>query len=406
LQQELGVVSDPGSLSQPNPDPDRDPTRDPKGEPDLAREASLASTNPHSTASASGPEWLRGTGPNSDVVMSSRVRLARNIAGCPFASKATLRDRAHVLELCRSKLMDAGLAERLRWIDLHLAEPQDRMLLVERHLVSKPHAKGRTIDGRAASDEPRAVVYSVPDERLSIMINEEDHLRIQAIRTGLDLEQAWQDANATDDRIEAHLDYAFSARLGYLTGCPTNVGTGLRMSVMLHLPSLRISGEIDKVRRACADMNLAVRGFYGEGSEALGDLYQVSNQTTLGVRESGVLEELQGQIIPKIVEYERVALRDLINKRRLTIEDQVHRAHGLLQNARLLTTDEAMHALSVVRLGIVAGLITGLDQARVNALLLLIQPSHLQQAVKRELDQEQRRAARAALVRGELMRKS
>jgi protein arginine kinase len=339
-----------------------------------------------------------------DVVMSSRVRLARNMADQRFASRSTVLERRATLEVARQAFMAAGLAERFHWIELHARAPQERMLLVERHLISKPHARGRSLEGRPAAEEPRGVFYSVPDERLSIMVNEEDHLRIQAIRTGLDLSRAWADASEADDRIERHVEYAYSPRLGYLTACPTNVGTGLRMSVMVHLPALRISGEIDKVRRACADMNLAVRGFYGEGSEALGDLYQVSNQTTLGIREERVLDDLQGQIVPKIVEYERLARRELVSKRRLTIEDQVHRAHGLLQHARLLTTEEAMHALSVVRMGVVAGLVPGLEQSRVNSLILLIQPSHLQRIARRDLDQEQRRAARAALVRAELAR--
>lgn len=386
------MVSDPGA-HEPN-----------QPEPGLGHATGSDATISHAPpgSNGSGPEWLRATGPMHDVVLSSRVRLARNIAGCAFAAKATWRDRLLTLEMSRHALMGAGLADRVRWVDIHRATPQDRVLLVERHLISKPHAKGRSIEEHPAADEPRAVVYAVPDERLSVMVNEEDHLRIQAIRTGLDLSTAWHDADKADDKIEAAIDYAFSGRLGYLTGCPTNVGTGVRMSVMLHLPALRIAGEIDKVRRACADMNLAVRGFYGEGSEALGDLYQVSNQTTLGVRESAVLEEMQARIVPKIVEYERIARRELTTKRRLTIEDQVHRAYGVLTHARLLTTEETMQALSVLRLGILAGLLTDVHQAGVTALMLLIQPAHLQRSVGRELDQDQRRAARAAMVRGAL----
>lgn len=384
------MVSDPGAQ----------PPHQPEGTQTHASDATISHAPPGTNGS--GPEWLRASGPMHDVVLSSRVRLARNIAGCTFAAKATWRERTLTLEMCRHALMNAGLADRVRWVDIHRATPQDRVLLVERHLISKPHAKGRVIDGHTAAEEPRAVVYAVPDERLSVMVNEEDHLRIQAIRTGLDLTTAWSDADQADDKIEAAIDYAFSGRLGYLTGCPTNVGTGVRMSVMLHLPALRVAGEIEKVRRACADMNLAVRGFYGEGSEALGDLYQVSNQTTLGVREASVLEDLQSRIVPRIVEYERIARRELLTKRRLAIEDQVHRAYGLLLHARLLTTEETMQALSVLRLGILAGIVNDVHQAGVTALMLLIQPAHLQRSVGRELDQDQRRAARAAMVRGAL----
>jgi protein arginine kinase len=396
------VVSDPGAHQPHQPE---DSPEDSPGDADALLQARVPdATISHAPpgTNGSGPEWLRAAGPMHDVVLSSRVRLARNIAGCTFAAKATWRERTLTLEMCRHALMNAGLADRVRWVDIHRATAQDRVLLVERHLISKPHAKGRAIEDHAAAEEPRAVVYGVPDERLSVMVNEEDHLRIQAIRTGLDLSTAWQDADHADDKIEAAIDYAFSGRLGYLTGCPTNVGTGVRMSVMLHLPALRIAGEIEKVRRACADMNLAVRGFYGEGSEALGDLYQVSNQTTLGVREASVLEDLQSRIVPKIVEYERIARRELMTKRRLAIEDQVHRAYGLLTHARLLTTEETMQALSVLRLGILAGAVTDVNQAGATALMLLIQPAHLQRSVGRELDQDQRRAARAAMVRGAL----
>jgi protein arginine kinase len=287
------------------------------------------------------------------------------------------------------------------WVDLHEAPVLDRSMLVERHLISKQHSKGKPGSG-AAGEDPRAVAISIPEERLSIMINEEDHLRIQGIRSGLALSAAWRDVDQVDDKLEAGLDYAFSPRFGYLTACPTNVGTGLRMSVMLHLPGLRLTGDIDKVKRAADGMNLAVRGFYGEGSDAVGDLYQLSNQTTLGRTEATILHDLENQIIPRVVEYERESRRDLVSKRRTVLEDQVWRAWGLLTSARLLTTEEAMQALSLVRLGSLLGILQQADQKLVNQLMLLVQPAHLQRVVGKELDQEQRRLARAMLVRGRL----
>jgi protein arginine kinase len=344
-------------------------------------------------------EWLRGEGEANDVVLSSRVRLARNLSGAPFAAKSARKDRLATLEACRNQVLRAGLAERLVWIDLHEAPMIQRSLLVERQLISKQHSKGRPV-GLGAGEDPRGVAFSVPDERLSIMINEEDHLRIQSIRSGLALGTAWQEVDKIDDKIEAGLDYAFSQRFGYLTACPTNVGTGVRMSVMLHLPGLRLTGEIEKVKRAAQDMSLAVRGFYGEGSEAVGDLYQLSNQTTLGKSEATILKELEGEIIPRVIEYERESRRNLLDKRRVVIEDQVCRAWGLLSNARLLTTEEAMQALSLVRMGMLISLLKpAIDVKQVNQLMLLVQPAHLQRVVGKELDQEQRRIARATFMR-------
>jgi protein arginine kinase len=355
-----------------------------------------------------GAEWLRGEGELSDVLLSSRVRLARNLAGRLFATKATRRDRQETLDVCREWLMRAELASKMIWVDLHGSSPLDRALLVERHLISKNHSKGK---GTNPNEDPRGVAISVPDERLSIMINEEDHLRIQAIRSGLSLSQAWADIDSVDDKIESKLDYAFNPRFGYLTACPTNVGTGVRMSAMLHLPALRLTGELEKVKRAAQDMSLAVRGFYGEGSEAVGDLFQISNQTTLGKSEQQILQDLEGDILPKVVEYERLARRELLAKRRVGLEDQVWRAWGALSNARLMNTDEAMQALSLVRLGATMGLLRGAsgtqdspDPRTINQLMLLVQPAHLQRAVGRELDQEQRRVARASLLRSRLLR--
>lgn len=364
----------------------------------------------------SGTEWLRGEGPASDVVMSSRVRLARNLAGVPFVNRAGPADRQHALDLIRTQILKAGLAEKIMWANLHELGPAERSLLVERHLISKQHAKGRPptspgavhAPGPAAPagshDDPRGVAVGLPGERLSIMVNEEDHLRIQVIRSGLALDEGWAEIDQVDDQIESGLDYAFSPRFGYLTACPTNVGTGLRMSVMLHLPGLKLTGDIEKAKRAAQDMNLAVRGFYGEGSEAAGDFYQLSNQTTLGKSEKVILQELQHEIIPQVIEYERVARRTLMAKRSTALEDQIFRAYGALTHARLLTTEEAMQLLSHLRLGVVLGLVKHVEQRLVNQLMLLVQPAHLQRVLTKEMDQEQRRAARASLLRSKLSR--
>lgn len=340
-----------------------------------------------------GGEWLRGEGRDSDVVLSSRVRIARNYAGFPFVSRARREDRAQILTIAQRDVMQSGLSPQMMWVDLNEVSAVERSVLVERHLISKQHAKG---------DEPRAVAVSSPDERLSIMVNEEDHLRLQVIRSGLDLSGAFEQIDAVDDAIESRSDYAYHQRFGYLTACPTNVGTGLRVSVMVHLPGLKLSGELEKVRRSAKAMNLAVRGFYGEGSEANGDLFQISNQTTLGKTERDLLLEFEGEIIPKVIEYERLARRSMLERRRVVLEDKVHRSLGVLRAARLLKSDEALELLSYVRLGVVSGLMPDVELSTIHSLILATQPAHLQRLLKREIEQAERRVERAALVRSYL----
>jgi protein arginine kinase len=361
-----------------------------------------------STLVGLGASWLRGQGADADVVVSSRVRLARNLAGFPFLSKASREQREQILELVRKRAMSAGLGEQVLWIDVHSAPQLDRLLMVERHLISREHAKG---------DEPRGVAISLPDERLSIMVNEEDQLRIQVLRSGLELSGAFEQIDDVDDLLAGDgsgpgaggargagggLTYAFSPRFGYLTACPTNVGTGMRVSVMLHLSALKLTGELEKVRRATKDMALAVRGYYGEGSDAAGDFYQISNQTTLGKAERTILGEFERQIIPQIIEYERRARQLLAQKRRRLLEDTVFRALGTLRYARLLTPEDALSMLSLIRLGVLTGLVNDVTEQTVNQLILLTQPAHLQRVLVREMDQNQRREARADFVRQRL----
>ncbi len=369
-----------------------------------------------------GAEWLSGRGGESDVVISSRVRLARNLAGFPFVCRASRIQRQAVLDLTRQRLTTTGIASRVLWVDVHRAGPLERTLMVERHLISKEHARGApgapaaqaacpTPAGQAGNEaaaEPRGVAISLPDESLSVMVNEEDHLRLQVVRPGLELSQAFADVNRVDDLLEGPsttglggkpLEFAFSPRFGYLTACPTNVGTGIRVSVMLHLPALKLVGEMDKVRRATRDMGLAVRGYYGEGSEAAGEFYQISNQTTLGKPETVILQEFEREIIPQVIQYERASRRLLLEKRKRMLEDKVFRSLGLLRAARLLTPEEAIVLLSDVRLGVLAGLVTDIELATVNQLILLTQPAHLQRVVGHDLDQGERREARADFVR-------
>jgi len=338
-------------------------------------------------------EWLRSDGPGTDVVVSSRVRMARNFAGLPFPARAGRIERTQAADLARKVILGAELSPKMIWVDLDDLPPLESSVLVERHLISKQHARG---------EPARALAMSAPDERIAIMVNEEDHLRMQVLRSGLAASEAFADISAIDDRVEAMAEYAYSSRFGYLTACPSNVGTGLRVSVMLHLPALRISGELEKVRRAAKAMNLAVRGFYGEGSEAIGDLFQLSNQTTLGKTEETIIADFEQTVIPQIIDYERLARRQMLEKRRPVLEDHVFRALGTLRSARLLKADEAMQLLSLVRLGVVLGMITDVSVQTISSLVLLAQPAHLQQALGKEMDQAARRIHRADLLRAQL----
>ena len=336
--------------------------------------------------------WLKGAGPHSDVVISCRVRLARNIAGYPFVCRANDHQCRDLLQTCRRHINELHTQPKIEWVDLGELSRLDRQLLVERHLISKQHGDAGAARGVAVGT----------DESLAIMVNEEDHLRMQVIRNGMQLDDAYAQANMIDDSLEMNLDFAYSQRLGYLTACPTNVGTGIRVSVMLHLPALKLTGEIEKVRRAARDMHMAVRGFYGEGTDAIGDFFQISNQTTLGRTEQEVLTDFQQEVIPQVIEYERRARRALMNERRRIVEDRVYRAWGVLTNARMLTSEETMRHLTYLRLGIGVELIHDVEPDAINEMMLLTQPAHLQKMMGRRLDGTERRAARADFIREHL----
>lgn len=337
--------------------------------------------NPHSL--------LQEDGPHSDAVVSCRVRLARNLAGFPFVNRASNAQRGELIKMAKNVLLGCGIDPKMIWVELQKSTEHDRQLLVERHLISKPHAD---------LDIPRGVAIS-GDESISIMVNEEDHLRMQILAPGLQLEQSFERINQIDDAVEARFDYAYSRRWGYLTACPTNVGTGIRLSVMMHIPALKITNELERVRRAAKELHLAVRGYYGEGSESAGDFYQISNQVTLGRNEHELLDEFHRCILPQIVEYERQARQMLLKRKCSLLDDRVHRALGVLRSARLLGVDESMKLLSRVRLGIYTGRVADIPAAVINRLFLHIQPAHLLQQFPASGNVENLREARAALVR-------
>ena len=336
-------------------------------------------------------EWLRGTGHESDIVISSRIRLARNVARFPFLSMANVKQKKELEETIRDKIKDADISQDLCYLNLADITPVDRLFLVERHLISRDHAGG---------EGERGVAFG-KSETVSLMVNEEDHLRIQVIRSGFELKEAWKTIDEIDNKLEKRLNYAYSSRFGYLTACPTNVGTGMRASVMLHLPALGMTHHIEKVFNAVMKLGLVVRGLYGEGTQVSGDLYQISNQFTLGKSETEIIEIIES-VIPRITSYERMARKSLVSESREQLEDRVWRSYGMLKVARLISSEEIMHLLSQVRMGVNLGIIKDIEMKTLNELFILTLPGHLQKLEGRELNSTQRNVIRASYVRKRL----
>jgi protein arginine kinase len=361
-------------------------------------------------------EWFDGSGPLADIVISSRIRLARNLAGHKFLSRCSNKEKAEILETLKDVMMSLDLGDKVFYVSVDKAPTLNKHFLVERHLISRHHAFGKG---------PRGVVIA-QREFFTAMINEEDHLRIQVLKAGCQISQCAQQINRIDDMIEEKVDFAFSPRYGYLTACPTNVGTGIRISVMLHLPALKITGQIEKFFNAARDMNLAVRGLFGEGTEAASDLYQLSNQATLGVSEEQIVSRFEKTIIPEIIEYENAARSQLLKKQSDVLDDKISRAMALLQNAHLISSQEALFLLSHLRLGINMHRHMGastpaieklhslcssgddpkksspLSIATINRLFMLTLPAHLQINYGKPLDSTHRDALRAQIIRSAL----
>ncbi len=321
------------------------------------------------------------------IVLSSRVRLARNLRGVPFPDQAPPEARGEVL----GRVLAAARGELPVQEDLAGAALLLRQRLFEEHLISRALLEER----------PQSAVCMDERRQRAVMVNEEDHLRIQALRHGLALREAWADADALDDVLEQDLDYAFSSTLGYLTSCPTNVGTGMRASALMHLPGLVLMNEIEPIIRGLSKIGLAVRGRWGEGTAALGHMFQVSNQLTLGMSEAQIVEDLE-EIVKEIAVHESNARERLKRERRLFAADLAARAEGVLTSARLMTTQEALERLSELRLGIALGLVRRIEMRTVDRLLLEVQPAHLQTIYGRCMDSEERDGARADRLRAEL----
>ncbi len=338
-------------------------------------------------------DWMKGVGPDSDIVISSRVRIARNLRQFPFPMLATNQQSLEVMNQLTAigqsgKLDPIGHFETIILSELSELE---RRVLVEKHLIS-PNLANESRGG--------AVILS-ENESVSIMINEEDHLRIQCLYPGFQVKEAWTLANQIDDIFEEETNYAFDEQRGYLTTCPTNVGTGIRASVMMHLPALVLTQQINRILSAVTQVGLAVRGMYGEGSEALGNLFQISNQITLGQTEAEIIDNLHG-VAKQIIEHEKAARQRLMSESRLRIEDRVRRSYGILAYAAVMDSKESAQRLSDVRLGVDLGLLDHVTSQSLNELIVMTQPGFLQQTFNEKMSADQRDYRRAQLIRNQL----
>lgn len=328
--------------------------------------------------------WLQAEGPDGDVAVSCRIRLARNVDEYPFVPRLDDQRAGELAQRVRTVLDASRIDGETWWVEMGEASPMLRLLLRERYLVSRDLAAG---EPRQSPQPGRAVAFGAT-ETLAVMVNEEDHIRLQGLAPGNDLGTAWARAEALDRIIERELPLSHNDQLGYLTSCPTNVGTGMRASVMLHLPGLSlVRPELEKVFAAAQRTGLAVRGMYGEGSRAAGDLYQISNQVTLGRSEQQLLADL-GALVPAIVEFERKVRAMLVAQQRASLLDRVTRAWGLLRTARSIQSETALAHLSMVRLGGCLGLLEGLSLPELNRITVQIQKGHLQ-ALAREGSEEE-----------------
>ena len=332
-------------------------------------------------------KWYENSGPEGDVVISTRARLARNLRAFPFTGRMDEETMQKVVEMVSEPMVRAAGGSEFQMTDLDNADNVKLNSLVERHLISPQLANERA---------PRGVVLS-KDESISVMINEEDHLRIQAMSPGLDVWQSLKKAETVDKLLENELDYAFDERLGYLTRCPTNLGTGLRISVMLHLPALTETGVIRAVIDGAEKLGFAVRGIYGEGSKAEGAIFQISNQITLGLTETELARQTESAV-KDVIDRERAARQQLLQNDRIGVEDRVWRAWALLGNARRMSTSEAMSLSSDLRLGLSLGIVEGIAYEDLNSLLTHIRPAVISETVG-ELPPKQRDEVRARMIR-------
>ncbi len=330
-------------------------------------------------------------GPHGRIVLSSRVRLARNIRKWAFPGYAKKPDRIKALDVLRPAVETLPIMEGAFSETMDNLAALDKQILVERHLISREHAAKSAGSGLVLSK----------DQSVCVMINEEDHLRMQSLKPGLQLKEAWQLIDHCDSQLEKKLEYAFTTELGYLTACPTNLGTGIRVSAMLHLPALVLAEQINQIVTAVNKLGLAVRGLYGEGTEALGNIFQVSNQMTLGEVEADIVERLN-KVVNQLIEHEENARGLLIEKKPKMLFNHIGRAYGILANAHSISSKETMNLLSLMRLGVDLGLFAGAKLPLVDELFITTQPAHLQKQFSEKLSAEERDLLRADMLRERL----
>ncbi|MFE7064802.1 protein arginine kinase [Sutcliffiella sp. NPDC057660] len=337
--------------------------------------------------------WMKQEGPASDIVLSSRVRLARNLEEMWFPTVSSNEEAKEIVETMRTHFSDRTFQEigELEFLVMEELNALQKRVLVEKHLISPQLAEHSTY----------GACFLSPNEEVSIMINEEDHIRIQCLFPGLQLTEALQMANDLDDWLEEKLDYAFDEKRGYLTSCPTNVGTGMRASVMMHLPALVMTQQMNRIVPAINQLGLVVRGIYGEGSEALGNIFQISNQLTLGKSEDDIVNDLLS-VVQQLIAQERSAREALVKTSNIQLEDRVFRSYGILAHSRVMETKEAAKCLSDVRLGIDLGYIENISRSILNELMILTQPGFLQQYAGGPLRPDERDIRRASLIRERL----
>lgn len=339
-----------------------------------------------------GMRWLDASGPNSDIVISTRMRLARNISGYAFSGRAREGERLRLLAQVRDAVPSVGSLHRSVMLPLSEMPPVERQILYERHLVS------RELAGIDTQHPVKVGAAALLGESVAVLVNEEDHLRLQSLCSGFDVANSFAAVQRLDDELGQQLPFAFHREFGFLTACPTNVGTGLRASVLIHLPGLVLTKEIGKVLAGLQQMGLTYRGLYGEGSEVVGNFFQLSNQTTLG-RSEEELQDLLSRVVKHVIEREREARRVLVRDAGYIIEDKLWRSYGTLRYARSLTFEEAMNYLSGVRLAVGLKLLTGLSVYTLNKLLIFAQAAHLSFQEGRALTETETNLARARYVR-------
>jgi protein arginine kinase len=337
--------------------------------------------------------WLDGSGDESEIVLSSRARIARNLHGHRFTHNCDGTELGEILRISMDVATRTRAFKRGHTASMGEISMLDRQILVERHLVSRDFASESAHRGLLFTD----------DEGLGLMVNEEDHLRLQGFASGFDLGTAFRRANDLDDQLAPELELAFHERLGYLTACPTNLGTGMRVSVLIHLPGLVHSKEIHRLLESLRKLNHSARGLYGEGSEVMGNFFQLSNSAALGTPEEVMVKNLREMVV-KVITYERRSREMLFRKARRLLEDKVWRAYGLLRYSRSVSTKEALSLISAVRMGVGVGLVTDVPVRTLNELLVYIQPAHLQKLKGTPMDPQERDVARADYIRDALAR--